>query len=90
MDLKTYGEDKDLEYILSVTVLPKIEVKSLEKIKFDDYKVKIDNKETDKRIQDIAKNQPNFKDANNESKAKEKDLVILEIQQRVGEPLSSS
>ncbi|MDC3089710.1 trigger factor [Candidatus Pelagibacter sp.] len=78
LDLKTYGEDKDLEYILSVTELPKIEVKSLEKIKFDDYKVKIDNKETDKRIQDIAKNQPNFKDATNESKAKEKDLVSFD------------
>ena len=78
LDLKTYGEDKDLEYILSVTELPKIEVKSLEKIKFDDYKVKIDNKETDKRIQDIAKNQPNFKDATNESKAKEKDLVVFD------------
>ena len=78
LDLKTFGEDKDLEYILSVTELPKIEVKSIEKIKFDDYKVKIDNKETDKRIQDIAKNQPNFKDATNESKAKEKDLVIFD------------
>jgi len=78
LDLKTYGEDKDLEYTLSVTELPKIEVKSLEKIKFDDYKVKIDNKETDKRIQDIAKNQPNFKDATNDSKAKEKDLVIFD------------
>ena len=42
LDLKTYGEDKDLEYILSVTELPKVEVKSIEKIKFDDYKVKID------------------------------------------------
>ena len=78
LDLKTFGEDKDLEYILSVIELPKIEVKSIEKIKFDDYKVKIDNKETDKRIQDIAKNQPNFKDATNESKAKEKDLVIFD------------
>ena len=27
LDLKTYGEDKDLEYVLSVTELPKIEVK---------------------------------------------------------------
>ena len=78
LDLKTFGEDKDLEYILSVTELPKVEVKSIEKIKFNDYKVKIDNKETDKRIQDIAKNQPNFKDATNESKAKEKDLVIFD------------
>ena len=35
LDLKTYGEDKDLEYVLSVTELPKVEVKSIENIKFD-------------------------------------------------------
>ena len=62
LDLKTYGEDKDLEYILSVTELPKVEIKSIETIKFDEYTVKIDPKEADKRIQEIAKNQPNFKD----------------------------
>ena len=61
LDLKTYGEDKDLEYVISVTELPKVEIKSIEGIKFDDYTVKIDDKETDKRIKDIAKNQPNFK-----------------------------
>ncbi len=55
LDLKTYGEDKELEYIISVTELPKVEVKLIENIKFDDYSVKIDKKETDKRIQDIAK-----------------------------------
>ena len=27
IDLKTYGEDKDLEYIISVTELPKIDLK---------------------------------------------------------------
>ena len=32
LDLKTYGEDKDLEYILSVTELPKVELKSIENI----------------------------------------------------------
>ena len=55
LDLKTYGQDKDLEYTISVTELPKVEVKSIESIKFDEYVVKIDPKETDKRIQDIAK-----------------------------------
>jgi trigger factor len=70
LDLRTYGEDKDLEYVLSVTELPKIEVKSIENIKFDNYSVKIDPKETDKRINEIAKNQPNFKDAA-DNKAKE-------------------
>ena len=78
LDLKTYGEDKELEYILSVTELPKIEVKSIENIKFDEYSVKIDQKETDKRIQDIAKSQPNFKEASDDTKAKEKDLVVFD------------
>jgi len=78
LDLKTYGEDKDLEYVISVTELPKVEVKSIENIKFDDYSVKIDQKETDKRIQDIAKNQPNFKDAPDQTKATDKDLVIFD------------
>ena len=36
LDLKTYGEDKDLEYIISVTELPKVEIKPIENIKFED------------------------------------------------------
>ena len=71
LDLKTYGEDKDLEYIISVTELPKVEIKSIENIKFDQYSVKIDNSESEKRIKEIAKNQPNFKDASENTKAKE-------------------
>ena len=27
LDLKTYGEDKDLEYVMSITELPKVELK---------------------------------------------------------------
>ncbi|MDC0621885.1 trigger factor [Candidatus Pelagibacter sp.] len=80
LDLKTYGEDKELEYVLSVTELPKVDVKSIENIKFDQYSVKIDDSETDKRIKEIAKNQPSFKDASPETKAKEGDLVILDYQ----------
>ena len=56
LDLKTYGEDKELEYVLSVTELPKVDVKSIENIKYDQYSVKIDDSETDKRIKEIAKN----------------------------------
>jgi len=78
LDLKTYGEDKELEYVLSVTELPKVEIKSLENIKFDEYAVKIDDSETDKRIKEIAKNQPNFKEGAADTKAKEGDLVALD------------
>ena len=78
LDLKTYGEDKELEYIISVTELPKVEIKSIENIKFDNYTVKIDEKETDKRINEIAKNQPNFKEAPEGTKSKEGDLVVFD------------
>ena len=78
LDLKTYGEDKELEYVLSITELPKVDIKSLESIKFDQYSVKIDDSETDKRIKDIAKNQPSFKEASPDTKAKEGDLVALD------------
>ena len=83
LDLKTYGEDKELEYVLSVTELPKVDVKSIESIKFDQYSVKINNSETDKRIKEIAKNQPSFKEASPDTKAKEGDLVTLDYQATV-------
>ena len=78
LDLKIYGEDKDLEYIISVTELPKVELKSVEKINFDQYTVKIDANETDKRVKEIAKSQNNFKDVADDTKAAEKNLVVFD------------
>jgi len=78
LDLKIYGEGKELEYVMSVTELPKVETKSLKDIKFDQYTVKIDVSETDKRIKEIAKNQPSFKEATPDTKASEGDLVVLD------------
>jgi len=85
LDLKTYGEDKDLEYIISVTEFPKVELKSIENIKFDEYTVKIDESETEKRIKEISKNTPSFKDASPETKAKEGDLVSFDYTATVDE-----
>ena len=78
IDLKTFGEGKDLEYVISVTELPKIDIKSFDKISYDEYSVKIDPKETDKRINQIAKTQNNFKDAVENYSAKEGDLVVFD------------
>jgi len=78
LDLKIYGEDKDLEYVMSVTELPKVELKSVENIRFDQFTVKIEDKETDKRIKEIAKSQNNFKDAADDVKAAEDNLVVFD------------
>lgn len=91
LDLKTYGEDKELEYVLSVTELPKIDIKDIANIKFDEYTVKIDESETDKRINEIAKNQPNFKEASPETKATDGDLVAFDYNATVdGQPFKGS
>ena len=78
IDLKKYGEGKELEYIISVTELPEIDTKQIKNIKFDEYKVKIENKFTDERIKQIAKSQNNFKAADDKHKATKGDLVIFD------------
>jgi len=83
IDLKTYGEDKDLEYVISVTELPKIDIKSLQNIKFDEFKVKIDAKQTEKRIQEIAKSQKNFVEVDSAKVANEGDLVVFDYKATV-------
>ncbi len=83
IDLKSFGEGKDLEYTISVTELPNVEVGSLKDLKVDEYVVKIDPKETDKRIDQIAKTQKNFKDAEESYVAKAGDLVVFDYKATV-------
>ena len=78
IDLKTYGEGKQLEYIIKVTELPQIDTKQLSNIKFDDYKIKLEKKHTEERLKEIAKTQNNFKDANDGHKSSKGDLVIFD------------
>ena len=78
IDLTTFGEGKDLEYTISVTELPKINLNEFQNIKFEEYVVKIDSKETEKRIEQIAKNQNNFKETNEDYISKLGDLIIFD------------
>ena len=83
IDLKTYGEDKDLEYIISVTELPKVEIKSIENVKYDDYHVKIEASEIDDRIKEIAKNQNNYQEVEKEIKSTEGNLVVFDYKAKI-------
>ena len=85
IDLKSFGEDKDLEYVISITELPKIELESIKNIKIDEYSVKIDSKETDLRIKEIAKNQNNFEEKKDNEKAIEGDFVAFDYKATIDE-----
>ncbi len=84
IDLKKYGEDNDLEYIISVTELPKVEIKSIENVEFEEYDVKIEDSDVDKRIQEIAKSQKNFEEVDPAKVANDGDLVIFDYKATVG------
>ena len=62
LDLKSYGEGKDLNYTLEIDELPSVKIKSIENIKFTDYEINVTDEEIRQKINDIAKNQNNFKD----------------------------
>ena len=78
LDLKTYGEGKDLSYTLEIDELPAVKLQALDNIKFTDYEINVTEDETKKRIDEIAKNQNNFKERNDNENAQSGDLVAFD------------
>ena len=78
LDLKSYGEDKDLNYTLEIDELPSFKLQPLNSIKFIDYEIKVTEDETRKKINDIAKNQNNFTDKGENKFAQNGDLVVFD------------
>ena len=83
IDLKSFGEGKDLEYTISITEFPEVKLDTLDKIKFDEYEIKIEDSETNKRIKEIAKNQKNFIEVDAAKVANEGDLVSFDYKATV-------
>ncbi len=77
IDLKTFGEGKDLDYTIELETLPEIKLKSLDKIKAIDYEITVENEEINKRLKEIADNQKNFSDKKEDEKATKGDLIIF-------------
>ncbi len=78
LDLKSYGEGKDLNYTLEIDELPSVKLKSLDNIKYTDYEIEVQEDEIKKRIDNIAKNQNNFKDKNETEFSKKGDMVAFD------------
>ena len=68
--------------MISVTELPKIDIKNLQNIQFDQYKVKIEDKETDKEFRN-SKISKKFCWVDDAKVANEGDLVIFDYKATV-------
>ena len=85
IDLKSHGENKDLEYIIHVEQLPTVKIKGIENIKITNYEFNITKEDIDNKIDEIAKNQNSFKDKQKGEKAKLGDLVVFDYKATIEE-----
>jgi trigger factor len=81
IDLKTFGEGKDLNYTIEVDSLPDVNLASFEKYSANEYLLKIESKLIDEKIEEIAKNNKTFSDKN--EKSEKGDLIIFDYKASV-------
>ena len=78
IDLKQFGEGKDLNYELQVDCLPNIKLKPFDKFKASEYKIKIEKKIIEDKLKEISKQNKQFKDRDDREKAIIGDQVIFD------------
>ncbi len=78
IDLKQFGEGKDLNYELQIDCLPNVTLKSFEKFKATNFIVKIEDKIIDEKLKEIANQNKQFEDKNENEKAINGDQVIFD------------
>ena len=76
IDLKQFGEGKDLNYELQIDCLPSVSLKSFDKFKATSFKVKIEEKIVEDKLKDIANQNKQFEDKN--EKAMNGDQVVFD------------
>ncbi len=78
IDLKTFGEGKDLNYILEVDSLPEVKLKSFENFKATEYKIKVDNQLIEKKVKEIATQHKHFEERKEGEKSKIGDQITFD------------
>ncbi len=78
IDLKQFGEGKDLNFELQIDCLPNVSLKSFEKFKATSFKVKIEEKIIEEKLKEISNQNKQFEDKNDNEKALKGDQVIFD------------
>ncbi len=83
IDLKTFGEGKDLNFEIKLDLLPEIKLQSFNKFKVSDYSIFVDKKEVDERLNNLAKEYKSFEDKPSNSKSVIGDQIIFDYEATV-------
>ena len=83
IDLKTFGEGKDLNYVLEIDTLPEIKLKSFQKYKSTEYKIKIEDKIINEKLKEMSLRNKQFEDKTENQKAEIGDEVTFDYSANV-------
>ena len=75
IDLKSFGEGKDLNFELKLDILPDVKLKPLEKISIKEYEIDVENKIVKEKIKELLQQNKDYKEVGDEIKS-EKDNQI--------------
>ncbi|MEK9894783.1 MAG: trigger factor, partial [Pelagibacteraceae bacterium] len=75
IDIKSSGEDKDLEFTIEVEKVPEIKKVDLSKIEIEKYEVKADKKDLETRLNQLAESSKKYNDKDASKTAANNDLV---------------
>ena len=78
IDLKQFGEGKDLNYELQIDCLPNIELKPFDKFKAKEYKIKIEKKIIEDKLKELSQQNKRYDDKKENEKAILGDQVIFD------------
>ena len=78
IDLKQFGEGKDLNYELQIDCLPSVTLKNFNIFKATNFKVKIENKIIEDKLKEIANQNKQFEDKKEKDQATSGDQVIFD------------
>ena len=78
VDVKNFGEDKGLEYIMSLELMPNFKLEDIKKIKLTKFISKVDENEYKKTLETFLQIQENF-EKKDEKKVENGDGVLLNL-----------
>ena len=78
IDLKQFGEGKDLNYELQIDCLPSVTLTSFDKFKATNFQIKIEDKIIDGKLKEISEQNKEFEDKNENEKAMIGDQVVFD------------
>ena len=91
IDIRSSGEDKDLEFTIEVEKVPEIKKVDLSKIEIEKYEVKADKKDLETRLNQLAESSKKYNDKDTSKAAANNDLVEFNYEATVdGKPFEGN